>query len=139
MSSKVLIVLCCVVLAGGALAQDQPAAAAADEAAMRNEYKELLQKYRDVQKRLELNKNEEVAELQRVATEANKALQDRIREEIKKDPEGAEVVTELDALQERMGKIRAGKFKQGGGEGQAKDRPKRRKDKDAAPEAAGAE
>jgi hypothetical protein len=109
--------LALVFLAGLALAAVTALAGGEAEAPAENPAKQqlmqLMQQQRElrkslynVQKRLGLEEDQEIKQLHEAYKQAKKALDDRIMERTKLDPEGARIYEEIDALNTQISELR---------------------------------
>ncbi len=106
-----------------------PLVAQDDAGNPREQYKELLQKNRQLNGKLSgarrkvLKESPEVAELRKKMEEAKQAYDEAMREQLMKDPEAAPIVKELDEVRQKMNDLRE-QMKKNRAK-RAKNRPKR--------------
>ena len=92
---KFIICLCVVVLSGSVFAQNE------DLKKIRSQQMELKKSLAKVEKRLNLNKDPELAPLKQAIQDAQKAYGDAVTAKLQADSEGAEILKQMAALDEQ--------------------------------------
>lgn len=98
-------VLCLAALVGTWAWAEEGAGASgakADMQALKAKHEEVRKSLRDLQQRLQIDQDQEVAGLRMAMDEARKAYDSKVREKLAADPEGAKLIQEMEQIREQI-------------------------------------
>jgi hypothetical protein len=98
----------CVGIAGSVCAAQEaaPDTTKQESEQLHKQQRELRKNLATVQKRLKLDEDAEIAALQEAYKQARKALEERITEKTRLDPEGARLLDEIAAVDAKLAELR---------------------------------